>query len=139
MKNDVVVRIKYAQRMGVRCVSVGMIGVMGIVTICLKEIWKLMLAGLPVVLFLALLLWYFESWQIVFFKDGICKRVFFRKRSYQYTQISDAVRGHSVSDLEFVRVVFKDGKAFRFRLQDDNAEKALKMLCKQRTVRWLEY
>lgn len=139
MKNSVVVRMKYSQRIGVRCISIGMIVTMVVMAICLQEMWVLAFAGLPVVLFSALLLWYCESRCVTFSENSVCKQVFFIKWRYAYTQIADAVRGYSRSDMDFVRLTFKDGKEIRFRLQDDNAEKALKILCKHRTVRWLKY
>ena len=83
---------------------------------------------------IALLLFYFESWAIVFFGKEIQKRCWGRQRSYTWTEIQEVASFRSATEGPFVSIRFRDGKKIRFRLEDENAVKAVALIMKHTSI-----
>ena len=71
---------------------------------------------------------YCETWQICF-GERICKKVLFCTRTHEWRELKEAKKYYSLSESDVtVTLIFTDGKSFRFRLKDQNAEKAEKII-----------
>ena len=81
-------------------------------------------------------LWlYYESWQIVFGTDGITKKVFLSSgRSYYWHQLRSVQHRHSYTEGQQIIMEFTDGKTLVFRLEDQNASKALSKISTHRSI-----
>lgn len=79
---------------------------------------------------------YNETWKISFSRDSIQKEVFFRcAGTYSYAQIKDAVCSYSYTERFYVRLYFQNGKTLQFRMEDKNAEKAVKRITSHCSIR----
>lgn len=88
--------------------------------------------GFPIIT----LLIYYEVWKISFFPNKICVvSLFFKRKEYSYAQIRDVVRGYSYTERFYIRITFDDGKSIQFRLEDENAQKAIKKIISHRPIR----
>ena len=83
---------------------------------------------------IALLLFYFESWAIVFRGKEIQKRCLGHQRSYTWTEIQEVAAYRSATEGPFVSIRFRDGKKFRFRLEDENGLKAVALIKKHTSI-----
>lgn len=83
---------------------------------------------------IALLLFYFESWAIVFRKSEIQGKCWGRLRSYAWTEIQEVTSFRSTTEGPYVSIRFRDGKKFRFRLEDENAVKAVALIMKHTSI-----
>ena len=90
----------------------------------------------PLVIFAPLTL-YFLTWNIQFEEKTIVKRVFFTEISrYSYSAIREVVKRYYTSEHIFtIRMCFTNGKALQFRMDDENAEKAVKVLQKHCSIK----
>lgn len=81
--------------------------------------------------------WYYASWRIEFAADGITKAVLLWKgRTYGYPEIQDVIcRWSPAEGGRTVRIVFRDGRSAKFRLDDENGEKARKCLLSRCSIR----
>ena len=93
----------------------------------------------PALLIVYSLAWYTLSWKLTFASKGITKSVFgVKSKSYRYQDIQDAVSGYFSADSAIVvRIVFVDGKAVKFRMNDENAGKAKKFLLSRHSIRYI--
>ena len=89
-----------------------------------------LMTQLPIVL----LLFYFENWAIVFFGKEIQKRCWGHQRSYTWTEIQEVAAYRSATEGPFVSIRFRDGKKIRFRLEDENAVKAVALIMKHTSI-----
>ena len=80
---------------------------------------------------------YTVTWKLCFDSKGITNSVFgFRGEIHGYQEIRDAVCRYSSSDSAMiVRIVFADGKSVKFRMDDENAQKAQKHLLSRHSIR----
>lgn len=69
---------------------------------------------------------YFGTWQITFDSKGIHKKLFWIKgKSHTWAQVKEVRSALLISEKNtVVSILFKDGKAIRFRMDCENAEKA---------------
>lgn len=92
---------------------------------------------IPLFLFVAISV-YYESWKIVFSKESITKSVFFKKSEcYNYYNITRAESGFSYTENQYIMVLFSNGKSIRFRKEDENASKAVSILCKHCSIKYV--
>ena len=80
---------------------------------------------------------YTMTWKLCFDPNGITRSVFgFRDKVHGYQEIRDAVCRYSSSDSAMIiRIVFADGKSVKFRMEDENAQKARKYLLSHHSIR----
>lgn len=95
-----------------------------------QPVGVLLMAFWPVRLVACGAAWYYASWRIEFASDGITKSVFMWKcRTYGYPNVRDVISRWSTADGgSIIRIVFLDGRSVKFRLDDENGEKARKFL-----------
>ncbi len=135
MKKDIVIKKNKAQRVGICVLTVLGILAATILTVYLKQ-GMVMLLCLPWVLILGVLLCYYETWQIGVGSETIYKKLFFLScGTYSYSQIKEVTKSRSYTEHEYICVYFADAKRFQFRLEDENADKAIKQICKHRSIR----
>lgn len=84
---------------------------------------------------LVLLLCYFEDWAVTFYKGKIIRNRLGRQRQYPWTEVQEVTSFRSATDGETICILFRDGKAFRFRREDENGEKAVKLILKHNSIR----
>ncbi len=135
MKKDIVIKKNKAQRVGIRVLAIlGILAAM-ILMVYLKQGMVLLLC-LPFLLILGMLLCYYETWQIGLGSDIVYKKIFFLKcGTYSYSQIKDVMKSRSYTEHEYVCISFVNGKRFQFRSEDENADKAIKQICKRHSIR----
>ena len=80
---------------------------------------------------------YTVTWKLCFDSKGITNSVFgFRGEIHGYQEIRDAVGRYSSSDSAMIiRIIFADGTAVKFRMDDENAQKARKHLLSRHCIR----
>ena len=136
MKKTVVVRKNSVLR---NCFRVGtaVIVTACLVTICCNRYPLLLIFG-PMSGIFAFLLLYIESWNIEFSADRIKqKRFSLTKGDYSYTELREILFSYSLSDHEYVLLVFDSGKHIRFLMKDENAQKALRILGQHKSIRYI--
>ena len=91
----------------------------------------------PIILCVFFMALYYEVWQLSFSQKEISiKRLFFKLRTYSYAQISDAYTTYSISLRgEHICLTFSDGKRIVFLLNDENADKAKRILMSHHSLR----
>lgn len=135
MKKDIVIKKNRTHRIGIRVLSVLSIGFTVTLTMYMKQ-GNMILLCLPWLLISGCLLCYYETWQICFNSNAVHKKVFFWNcGTYSYLQMKDVTRSYSYTEHEYICICFADGKYFRFRSEDENADKAIVQICKHRTIR----
>ena len=97
----------------------------------------MLLCFAPAFLIVFPLVWHTLTWKLCFEANGITNFVFgFRVKIHGYQEIRDAVCRYSSSDSAMiVRIVFADGKSVKFRMDDENAQKARKHLLSHHSIR----
>ena len=97
----------------------------------------MLLCFTPAFLIVYPLLWYIWTWKLSFDSNGITNSVFgFSGKIHGYQEIRDAVcRYSSTESAMIVRIVFDDGKSAKFRMDDENAQKARKHLLSRHSIR----
>ncbi|MBP3538645.1 MAG: hypothetical protein J6J62_02250 [Oscillospiraceae bacterium] len=137
MKNVVTVKKNKAHRAGLWFFLV--LVVCAAVAVCL--LWapfvQAFLLFVPIILCVFFMALYYEVWQLSFSQKEISlKRLFFMMRTYSYAQISDAYTTYSVSLRgEHICLTFSDGKRIVFLLNDENADKAKRILMSHHSLR----
>lgn len=128
MKKTVIAKKPKAHRIGVGV----LFGLMtAVVTVCALHLGTAAAALLyaPILMLMGPVTAYYFTWQIRFSRQEIVRKVFWKKKSYPYTQLREVVKSSYVSEHGFcVRMVFTDGKTLRFRMDDENAAQAVKEL-----------
>ena len=74
---------------------------------------------------MAVLLFFHERWSVTFSRDGIL----WKGRLRPWTQVERVRESHSATDRQVISLHFRDGKTLRFRMEEENAEQARKMIC----------
>lgn len=135
MKKTVIVKKCKAHRVGVGVIF----GVLAaVVTVCVLYLGTVaaVLLYVPLLLIAVPVISYFFTWQIRFSRQEIIKKVFFKKKSYPYSQLQEAVKNYRVSERgPCVRMVFADGETLVFRMDDENAAQAVKELQRHRSIK----
>lgn len=94
----------------------------------------LIVCMIPLVWMLVLLI-HFETWKITFSKSYICKSSFFSKQKHSYISIRYAQTGWSYTERKYIMIVFDDGKKITFRMNDENAKKAIIKILRYCSIR----
>ena len=97
----------------------------------------MLLCFAPAFLIVFPLVWHTLTWKLCFEANGITNFVLgFRVKIHGYQEIQDAICRYSSSDSALiVRIVFADGKSVKFRMDDENAQKARKYLLSHHSIR----
>ncbi len=136
MKNTVCLKKNILHRYCFRVLTVCLgAAMLGICTWTREALWAVPMA-VPVCISLGVML-YNETWEITFGPDRICRRVFFRDcGAWSWSEIRDVTRGwYTSADNYVLSLRFSGGKNLRFRMDDDGAEQALKMVCGHHSIR----
>ena len=97
----------------------------------------MLLLAIPGGLFGIMHLWY-EGWSLTFRGGTIIRRIWFREvGTYSLTDLTDAVRGYSATDREYLSLYFSDGRRLVLRQKDENGAEAIKLVRKRHSVRIL--
>ena len=110
-------------------------------TVCFRQSLGVMLIlCLPAITVSLGMLLYGESWRVCFDANGVQKSVFgIAGKHHCYNEIKDVISRCSVSEHGVIlRIIFNDGGAVKFRMQDENGEKARKYILSRHTIRNLE-
>ena len=135
-KETVIVKKCKAHRIGIVVFSIVMLTVL---TFCVVAMHTpvAILFYIPVLIILSPMVLYYLTWQIRFDKKGIVRYIFGKKaRKYSFTMLREAVKSYYVSERNFtVRMHFIDGKVLQFRMDDENAVQAVKILQRHCSIR----
>ena len=78
---------------------------------------------------------YLGSWNIQFSARTIKKRMFFLTIvEYKYAQLLEARLSYSVTNHDFIMLIFNDKRQMIFRLKDENATYAMKRINSHRSL-----
>ena len=135
-KETVIVTKCKAHRIGIAVFSIAMLTVL---TVCVAAMHTpaAILLYMPVLTILSPIALYYLTWQIRFDKKSIVRYVFGRKaRIYSFTMLRDVVKRYYVSERNItVRMHFIDGKVLQFRMDDENAAQAVRILQRHCSIR----
>lgn len=135
MKTAIIVKKYTAERISFRVILVCWV-LFTLLFVVVPQQYPLLLVALPFVAIFFFLLVYYESWQISFDKKTIIRRVLFvRIGIYSYSQISDVFESYSETNHEYIMLVFSNGDKFSFRLKDENAYLAKKLINTHHSIR----
>ena len=128
-KNTIIVRKCKAHRTGLLVFSLLVLAVLTACVIAMQTPAAILLY-IPFLIMLSPMALYYLTWQIRFEDKEIVRCVFGRKTStYSFTMLREVVKSYYVSERNFtVRMYFLDGKMFQFRMDDENAIQAVKIL-----------
>lgn len=88
-----------------------------------------MLFGMVTVPMAAMLL-YYERWSVTFSREGIRWKGMFRP----WSQVERVRESWSATEQRVLSIRFRDGKTLRFRMEEENAEQARKMICRHCSI-----
>ena len=96
-----------------------------------------LLLYIPLLIIIIPLIIFTITWQLRFEKDHIVEVLFFRKiKTYPYTQLREVTQQYFTSQHGYcVRMHFTDGKTIQFRMDDEGAARAVKLLCKHHSIK----
>ena len=101
----------------------------------LGQAYLLALVLLPIEVFFGVIVLYLESWQIVISANSITKKDFLRTTGpYSYLKIEEVYLSYSFTDHDYLFISFLDKKQITFRLKDDNAVKAVKIIQSHKSI-----
>ena len=135
-KRTIVIKKCKSHRIGI---SVLAILLLGILTACVLSLHRAaaLLLYIPVLVLFAPLTIYFLTWNIRFEDKTIVKSAFFADLSkFSYSALREVVKRYYISERNFtIRMHFANGKTLQFRMDDENAEKAVKVLQKHCSIK----
>ena len=128
-KKTVIVRKCKAHRMGLLVFSLLVLAVLTACVIAMQTPAAILLY-IPFLIILSPMALYYLTWQIRFEDKEIVRSVFARKtRTYSFTMLRKVVKSYYLSEHNFsVRMYFLDDKILQFRMDDENAIQAVKIL-----------
>lgn len=90
----------------------------------------------PLVIFAPMAL-FFLTWNIRFEETQIVHSVFFREiHRFPYSMLREVVKRYYTSERNFtIRMHFANGKTLHFRMDDENAEKAVRAIQKHCSIK----
>lgn len=140
-RKQVILRKNKSHRIGVIIISALLIvgaltAMIVLVSLSEMELWiEILLCAAPVVPMMILPL-YYASWQITFDANGIHKRLFWiNAGSHSWSQIKEVRSAWSYTDQEVISILFNDGKALRFRMICENADKASQLILSHHSIK----
>lgn len=137
MKRTIIVKKSTKQRMGINILVVFLTAILGTVVACSKQERQhvailLFVSWLPFII----LVIYINSWKVSFSDNAISKRVFcFTVVNCSYIQLKDAVISYSYTEYGYILLRFSTGRSIRFRLEDENASKAISKIRSHCSIR----
>ena len=142
MKNgSVVVRKRGSHRIGGRLLFGELVFVPFLFSVLFRQrLLVMVLLCAPFMMIGLMILLYGETWYICFDPQGITHCVFgVHRRVHGWGEIMDVITRWSSSDNDqILRISFRDGRAVKFRLTDENGELARKWILSRHTIRVLE-
>ena len=135
-KIAVVVRKCKSHRAGIAVFAILMFAILTIIILSLHSAAALLLYIPPMIILMPLTLYYL-TWNIRFEEKVIVKRVFFVEISRcSYSMLCEVVKRYYTSERNFtIRMHFLNKKTIQFRMDDENAEKAVKVLQKHCSIK----
>ena len=135
-KKAIVVRKCKSHRTGIAVFGILMFVILTLIILSLHSAAALLLY-IPALVLLAPLTIYFLTWNIRFEDKTIVKSAFFADLSkFSYSALRDVVKRYYTSERNFtIRMHFTNGKTLQFRMDDENAEKAVKVLQKHCSIK----
>ena len=131
--DELVVKKQKSHRILIRCMAALGCTVF-LFLLCVSQDPLLSILVLMTQLPIALLLFYFESWAIVCRKNEIQGKCWGCLRSCAWTEIQEVTSFRSATEGPYVSIRFRDGKRFRFRLEDQNGVKAVALIKKHTSI-----
>ena len=134
-KNAIVVRKCQSHRVGIAVFAILMFVILTVIILSLHSAMALLLY-IPPLFFVPLVLYYL-TWSIRFEEKMIVKRVFFMEISrFSYSMLREAEKRYYIAERDFtVCMHFTNKKTVQFRLNDENSEKAVKVLLKHCSIK----
>ena len=135
-KKAIVVRKCKSHRAGIAVFAILMFAILTIIILSLHSAAALLLYIPPMIILMPLTLYYL-TWNIRFEEKVIVKRVFFVEISRcSYSMLCEVVKRYYTSERNFtIRMHFLNKKTIQFRMDDENAEKAVKVLQKHCSIK----
>ena len=102
----------------------------------LVQDWKIYLVIISLIMFPTFLMHiYFDTWTIVFTAGAIIRHRWGTEQSYGWKDVQQVTTNFSPTEGPYIRIRFRDGKAFQFRMVDENAAEAKQMLLKRTSIK----
>ena len=135
-KKTVVVRKCKSHRIGIAVFAILMFVILTVIILSLHSAAALLLY-IPPLIILMLLTFYYLTWNIRFEEKMIVKCVCFTTISRcSYSILREVVKRYYTSERNFtIRMYFVNKKTIQFRMDDENAEKAVKVLQKHCSIK----
>ena len=135
-KKAIVVRKCKSHRAGIAVFAILMFVILTVIILSLHSAAALLLYIPPMIILIPLTLYYL-TWNIRFEENVIVKSVFFSEISrFSYFALREVVKRYYTSERNFtIRMHFVNKKIVQFRMDDENAEKAVKVLQKHCSIK----
>ena len=135
-KKAIVVRKCKSHRAGIAVFAILMFVILTVIILSLHSAAALLLYIPPMIILIPLTLYYL-TWNIRFEENVIVKSVFFAEISrFSYFALREVVKRYYTSERNFtIRMHFVNKKIVQFRMDDENAEKAVKALLKYCSIK----
>lgn len=102
----------------------------------LVQDWKIYLVIISLIMFPTFLMHiYFDTWTIDFSAGAIIRRRWGTEQSYGWKDVQQVTSNFSPTEGPYIRIRFRDGRVFQFRMVDENAAEAKKMLLKHTSIK----
>lgn len=106
------------------------------VLMAIVQDWTISLVIISLIMFPAFLMHiYFHTWSIDFTAGGIIRHRWGTEQSYGWNDIQQVTSHFSPTEGPYIRIWFRNGKAFQFRMDDENAAAAKKILLKHTSLK----
>lgn len=140
MGKEIIVRKNRAQRLGIICVFMLMLILSLLAIILFYPVYYFGVLSLIGTLPILYILLYYETWQISISSNKITMKCLFKRtKSYSFSQIVDGYIANSYTLHQYVCLLFYDKRRLQFRMEDENAKKALKGIQAHRSIRVLNW
>ena len=135
-KKAIVVRKCKSHLAGIAVFAILMFVILTVIILSLHSSAALLLYIPPLIILVPLTLYYL-TWNIRFEENVIVKSVFFAEISrFSYFALREVVKRYYTSERNFtIRMHFVNKKIVQFRMDDENAEKAVKVLQKHCSIK----
>ena len=135
-KKAIVVRKCKSHRAVIAVFAILMFVILTVIVLSLHSAAALLLYIPPMIILIPLTLYYL-TWNIRFEENVIVKSVFFAEISrFSYFALREVVKRYYTSERNFtIRMHFVNKKIVQFRMDDENAEKAVKVLQKHCSIK----
>lgn len=140
MNEDICVKRNKKHRTAIRLLTVCFVIITTLLILAAKQVatkqaWiYIVVLCIFMNLLLFVLLWYYETWTLIFTRKTIKRILFFSTDTYLYSQIQRITLSYSYTERYNVRIIFLNEKSLRFRLEDENANKAVSRLKKHSSI-----